>query len=324
MTNIPSRIAFFTEGATNSPVGPLDRNQFNCRVDIAWRVALKADHYNLYSRPNKDYDLGIFIIPKNCGTGQFDLKLWKQSFEAHIKPRCKMIAVMQEGPSWFFQDMRVDTQFTFIEFLSSCDLILCHNEIDAKYYSGLIDEKQVEILPSLMIEDSMPQNLTQTHERCGVMIGGNFTAWYSGIDSYVIAQGFEEQIFAPSMGRKQKEEDWIEDICSLPYMNWQQWITELSKRKYAVHLMRTYAAGTFALNAARLKIPTIGYNSLDTQRICFPELSVDEGDLVSARKKVKHLKENILFYEHCAEYAFKAYTDHFSEKTFLERFNSYF
>jgi hypothetical protein len=123
------------------------------------------------------------------------------------------------------------------------------------------------------------------------------------------------------MGRKQEYEDYIEDIIYSPYRNWSKWMIDLSTRKYAVHLMRTFAAGTFALNAAYLGIPCIGYRQLDTQATCFPELSVELGDLESARKIAKNLKENKLFYAHVSSYAKKAYHDNFREEIFIRNFN---
>ncbi len=172
-----------------------------------------------------------------------------------------------------------------------------------------------------MIEDAIPVEAKKVPlNRTSCVIGGNFCSWYSGMDSFMIAQEFGEKIYVPSMGRKVEGEENIEGLNHLPYMNWSQWMVNLNQFKYAVHLMRTFAAGTFSLNTARLKIPCIGWNSLDCQKICHPNLSFDEGDMVSARKAAKELKGNPQFYEHCAESAFKNYQDNFTEERFLGRF----
>ena len=55
-------IAFFTEMGFN---GKVPRTHDNMRTEFAWMVALNADHYNIKEVPNKKYDLGITIIPKN-------------------------------------------------------------------------------------------------------------------------------------------------------------------------------------------------------------------------------------------------------------------
>jgi len=317
------RVAFFSEmGTTIGSYYP--RNFPNMRTDVAWSVALNATVLSLdccldiNSQFQGNFDLGIVIVPKKNPHLAFSC------YEKN-KHRCGKWATMQEANQTYWQNGTIFDQFQYINFLNDCDIIFCHNEADKLYYKGLFPDKQVSILPSLMIEDAIPiMQLTSKENRSGCMVGGNWTEWYSGQDSYFIAQEFDEQIYAPSMGRKHAEETNIEGIEYLPYMEWKQWIVELSKRKYAVHLMRTYAAGTFSLNCARLGIPCIGWDYLDTQRLCFPELSFKEGDMVSARKAAKHLKENPIFYNYCYAYAKKAYDDNFTEKVFLDKFNSYF
>lgn len=322
------KIAFFSEIGSNIGTD-FPRTFENMRTDVSWAVSLKAPvlslesalKYNSKFQPRSSdgttFDLGIIIVPK---------KNPERAFKCFEKERsqCHKWASMQESNNSYWQNGSISEQIDYITFLSNCDIIFCHNERDKLYYEGLLPGKRVEVLPSLMIEDAMPNQITQPEHRSGCMIGGNWTEWYSGQDSFFIAQEFGEQIYAPSMGRKQEEEDRLEDIKYLPYMNWQQWISELSKRRYAVHLMRTYAAGTFSLNCAKLGIPCIGWDYMDTQKKCFPELSFKEGDMVAARKAAKHLKENKVFYNYCSAYAKKAYEDNFSEKVFLERFNSNF
>ena len=43
-------IAFFTEGNWE---GKVSRNHPNMRTEIAWMCALKADHWNINTPPNK-------------------------------------------------------------------------------------------------------------------------------------------------------------------------------------------------------------------------------------------------------------------------------
>ena len=97
--------------------------------------------------------------------------------------------------------------------------------------------------------------------------------------------------------------------------------------------MRTFAAGTFALNCARLGIPCIGWGNsnpdapaqgCDTQRILFPELTVPIGDMNSAQRVAQSLKKDDVFYNHVSAYAKHMYEKEFSEAVFLERFKSFF
>lgn len=306
-------IAFFTE---NGFTGKIEKYNSG-RTDTSWMVALSAIHHNLNDYVDDTYDLGIIVVPKKEPEKAF--KCYERNKEC-----CKQWATMQEANQSFWQNGTITQQIEYLSFLNECAIIFCHNEKDKLYYQGLLPDKKVEVLPSLMIEDAIPKNLTKAENRSGCMIGGNWTEWYSGQDSFFIAQEFKEQIYAPSMGRKQADEDNLEGITYLPYLNWHDWIAELSKRKYAVHLMRTYAAGTFALNCARLGIPCIGWDFMDTQKLCFPELSFKEGDMVSARKAAENLKSNKVFYNYCSAYAKKSYEDNFSERVFLDKFNSYF
>ena len=300
------KIAFFTEMNFN---GKIPRTHENMRTEFAWMCVLNADHYNIKQIPIDKYDLGIVIIPKkNPDLNLDDLKL-----------SCKKIAVMQEGPNWYWQDYDLSKQIWYYNILTSADIIFTHNNTDKIYYQGLINHPDVRIMSSLMIEDAIDKDsLTSANYRSEVIIGGNFVSWYGGFDSYIVAQEISDKVFAPSMGRKQVGEEQL--LTHLPYYNWRDWITQLSKFKYAVHLMRTHAAGTFALNCAYLGIPCIGYYGLDTQENCHPDLTVEIGDLVKAKKLANRLKNDEEFYNRCSDTAKSNYRV-FNEDNFLKKFN---
>jgi hypothetical protein len=173
-------------------------------------------------------------------------------------------------------------------------------------------------MQSLMIEDAVGE--LNVEERKGVIIGGNFVSWYGGFDSFIIAQELENgTVYAPSMGRRQSGEE--ELLTHLPYQNWKEWIHSLNKFKYGIHLMRTHAAGTFALNCAYLGIPCIGYKGLDTQETLHPDLTVEVGDLESARKIAENLRTNEKDYLYFANKARELYEMNYTEKIFKEKFN---
>ena len=111
----------------------------------------------------------------------------------------------------------------------------------------------------------------------------------------------------------------MDNLTHLPYMNWVNWIKTLNNFKYGIHLMRTHAAGTFALNCAYLGIPCIGYEGLDTQEICHPNLTVKLGDLVTAKELLTKLKTNDEFYNKCSSESIKSYQNHYSEAVFKNR-----
>tara|TARA_R110000765_G_scaffold404568_2_gene500852 strand:+ start:167 stop:1069 length:903 start_codon:yes stop_codon:yes gene_type:complete len=295
-------IAFFTEMGFQ---GKVSRTHDNMRVEFAWMCALEADHWNINQPPNKKYDLGIVIIPKN--NPQFDINKLKQY--------CNKIAVMQEGPNWYWQDYPLNQQIWYFNTIQDADIMFVHNESDKKYYEGLTG-KECRVLTSLMIEDSV-SNLPQV-ERKDIIIGGNFCSWYGGFDSYVIAQEADCPIHIPSMGRKIEDEEQMPNLNHLPYMNWIEWIKMLNNFKYGVHLMRTHAAGTFALNCAYLGIPCIGYEGLDTQEKCHPNLTVKLGDLATAKEKLIQLKSDKQWYNKCSQIAKEQYQIHYTEQIFLK------
>ena len=299
-------IAFFTEGNWS---GKVTRDNPNMRTEMAWMCALNADHYNLHMTPNKSYDLGIVIIPKKDPT--FDIKKLKDS--------CNKLASMQEGPHWYFQDYPLDKQIWYYNTLQEMDFLFVHNQIDKHYFEGLTG-KECKIMPSLMIEDmisSIPDNVGE-----GVMMGGNFCHWYGGFDSYIVAQEFGTDVCVPSMGRKIEGEEQMENLTHLSYLNWTNWIAELSKRKYGVHLMRTHAAGTFALNCAYLGIPCIGYDNLNTQKYLHPDLSVPDGDIEQARKIAEKLRKDEEFYLYCSNKAKEKYKTFYHEEKYISYFNN--
>jgi len=298
------KIAFFTEMGFE---GRIPRDHNNMRTEFAWMVALEADHYNIHTIPPTKYDLGIVIIPKK--NPDFDIN--------KVKQYCRKVAVMQEGPNWYWQDYDLAKQVWYYNTLTSADIIFTHNQSDRKYYQGLTSHPDVRVMQSLMIEEAIGE--VKAVERDGVIIGGNFVSWYGGFDSFVIAQELGNEVWAPSMGRKQEGEDQL--IKHLPYLNWQDWIHTLNNYKYGVHLMRTHAAGTFALNCAYLGIPCIGYKGLDTQEILHPDLTVEIGDLQSARELALRIRKDEKFYLYCSNVAIESYKKNYTEDVFRKKFN---
>jgi hypothetical protein len=201
--------------------------------------------------------------------------------------------------------------------LIQADTIFTHNQADKIYYQGLTDHKDVRVMKSLMIEDAIGE--LKKVKRDGVMIGGNFVNWYGGFDSYIVAQEITNKVYAPSMGRKQNGESELVD--HLPYMNWKQWIHKLNEFKIGIHLMRTHAAGTFALNCAYLGIPCIGYTGLDTQMICHPDCTIDIGNLSKAKKIARMLRNDDDFYLYCSNIAKAKYKESFHEESFISNNN---
>ena len=295
------KVAFFSETGNNQRY---PRDFPNARTEVGWCLALDAPMCSLNILPNENFDLGIIIIPKNNPNINLDF----------IRKRCDKVAVMQEGPHWYFQDYTIDKQFHYYNTLMEADWVYCHNESDVNYYHGL-GCKDVRVMRSLMIPSGIP---SRSEWGDATMIGGNFVSWYGGFDSYMVAREIGDPISAPSMGRKQPQEDLIEDIQFLPYMNWREWINCLSQYNIGVHLMRTHAAGTFAMNCSFHTIPCIGYRGLDTQEILHPLTTVEVGDLQRAKEIALKLKNDEEFYKGCSEETQYRFNEFYTEEKWLE------
>ena len=301
-------VAYITEMNFNGQKIPRDYR--GMKTEIAWPCTLQADCYTFGQTSDKQYDLGLVIIPKLEGR---IASLVEMDFLGVARKFCKKIAIMQEGPHWFFQRYPLQDQIWYYNSLRSADILYVHNESDVNYYKGITAHPDIRVMKTLIIEDSI-NNLPE-EVRSGVMIGGNFVEWYGGFDSFMVASEIEEKIYSPQMGQRKEGETQL-GINQLPYMDWVDWIGELNKRRYAVHLMRTHAAGTFALNCAYLGIPCIGYKGLDTQQICHPDLSVEIGDVLAAREKIRKLKEEPSFYAMCSVKAQNNYKQYYHEDKF--------
>ena len=170
-------------------------------------------------------------------------------------------------------------------------------------------------MPTLMLPERL-DIVPRSEWGDAVIIGGNMVRWYGGFDSYIVAQEFDMPVYAPSMGRKIDREDEM-DITHLPYMDWSEWIKALSQFHVGIHMMPTHAAGTFTLNCAFHGIPCIGYKGLDTQEELHPLLSVDDGDIETAKQLANKLKDDS-FYQECSTMCRENYVKSlYNEKNFV-------
>ena len=299
------KVVFFSESGI---VGKVQRDFPNARNDIAWSIMMNADWCPYDNTPTDYYDLGVITIPKT----RPDINV------EELKKRCDKIVIMQEGPHWYFQDYSVEQQFQFVQTLRTADWVWCHNESDVGYYEGL-GCQDVRVMRTLMLPEGLPAK-GYSKDKSGIILGGNFTSWYSGLDSYLIAQAVEDKITNVSMGRKQPQEDLIDDITYLPYMSWRQWIDECSKYKVGVHMMRTHAAGTFSMNLSYHSTPCLGYRSLDTQDLLHPQTTVEVGDIKGASTILKRLYNDDDFYQECSEQTKELFDKYYTEEAWLEDF----
>ena len=304
-------IAFFSEAGFE---GKISSNFENMRTEYAWYHTLNATHHpilKLNTLVDNQYDIGVIIIPKELDN------YVNYPVVDELKRVCKKTAFMQEGPSWYFQELDIWKQMWFYNIMESVDFVWCHNDIDKEYYEGLLG-KPTYINPTLMIEDVLDRALSEKEDK--VIIGGNFVRWYGGFNSYMVALHYDLPIWAPSMGRKKSDENDLDGLNHLPYLNWKEWIYKLSEFKYAIHLNPNTIGGTFSLNCGYLGIPCIGNVHQNTQRLCFPDLSIEPHDLNQAKELVSKLKDKD-FYKEMSEKAKENYTNNFSKDIYIKHMN---
>jgi hypothetical protein len=258
-------IAFITEMGFS---GKIPANHENMRTEFAWMYAMNADHHCIHQYQNiQGYDHVFVIFPK----GKLNLSaegskianqpnpssiLLQSDLINKLKQHNKKVYYVQEGPTWWFNDYEVHDQILFYNMLSSVDAIYAHNQHDMSFYKGLVPTQEVRVIQTLMIETLIQDIQHVVQDK--VLIGGNFSRWYNGFQSYLVASEFNLPIWAQESHSKRDNEDQIDNLNHFPRMPWNQWMQQVSTFKYAVHLMPTVAAGTFALNCAYFGIPCIG------------------------------------------------------------------
>lgn len=292
-------------------MGKIPREHNNMRTEFAWMHTLDADHYNIHQYAQvKGYDAIFVIFPKATvklnavgvemvtNTTDKDISIYEKPVIETLKQNNGKVCNVQEGPSWFFNEYDLPTQFNFYNHLSECDVLFAHNEYDTHFYKGLFPQTKVAVIPSLML----PINVPPTKEPKAI-IGGNFARWYGGFQSYVTATEFQVPVFVPASHCKRNGEEQVPGLKHLPWVMWNDWMAQLATFKYAVNLMPTVAAGTFSMNCAYFGIPCIGNEKVDTQINLFPELSIDVNDIHMARHLAIQLRNDQGFYDHVAAHA---------------------
>jgi len=326
------KIAFLTEMGFE---GKIPADHPNMRTEFAWMHTLTADHYMIYQKSSiakiHNYDAVFIIFPKGIVTlNAVGVKLSNESnpisklLEFDIVSTLKAqnntkVFYIQEGPHWLWNDYEITDQIGFYSLLYNCDGIFAHNENDVKYYKGMFPHTNIHIMPSLMIEKSL-ENIVPTKENKAI-IGGNFARWYGGFESYIVASKFDVPVWAQTSHAMRPRENEMDNLYHLPRLLWTEWMRALSTFKYAVHLMPTVAAGTFALNCAYFGIPCIGNGLVDTQIKCHPDLAVDVHDVEKASRLAVQLKTDEEFYAHCSTTAQTNYNTLYTEKIFKQKLN---
>lgn len=289
-------------------VGKVPDDHTNMRTEYGWMRMLDAFHLPYNALNNVDYfsvlessDFVILMPSKNnphyMTITAFNLKKMNKKF-----------GVMQEASRNFWLDMPIEQQINYLAIIQQmANIVFVHNNDDKLYYET-ITKKPVIVMPTVQyIEPWVQKRICPRDKEERIFIGGNMVRWYGGMNSYLAIKDLPfKTIVFPSMGRKQTHEEQIlkqldERVVYIPYLEWTEFMLELNKCKYAIHLMPEHAAGSFSLNCAILGIPCVGPLQEDTQG-CFAELAIDVFNpalIVEAKELVFRLQNEQDFYDNC-------------------------
>ena len=298
------KVGFFTEGGFE---GKITLDNINIRTDAAWMYLTDATHHpfpRLQDLPDNLYDVGVMILPKKRRV------LLNYPLLEQYRRVCKKVTVMQESYYNYWQDSPIDEQIWYFNFITSMDLIFCHNDVDLNYYNGLTNVR-TELMPTVMITDGI---VRRNEWGDGTIIGGNWVKDYGGFDSYQVALELGNPITAITTGRMKPEESQM--LEHIPWVMWREWIDILSQFNVGVQL-GTAAAGQFQLNTSFHGIPCIGYSNLNTQRILHPLTTVELGEIDKAKDIARKLKDEE-FYNLCMETTQKRFEKYYSEEMFVK------
>tara|TARA_R110001592_G_scaffold105399_2_gene296376 strand:- start:35 stop:1024 length:990 start_codon:yes stop_codon:yes gene_type:complete len=314
--------------------GKIPESHENMRVLEAQIVALDAYHLPLVKvlQENKTYEGdALVVLPKGNFKGERYKELWVWLYNNHfntikeLKGKFNKVYFYQDGVLGWWNMCETRAQVWWYNNLQECDKIYCPNINDISYYKGLFPDKKIGVVRSIMLDTPLDKTKFLPKQN-RTIIAGPFTYEYLGLHNTILSNTFETPIDVPPMGSSRMPEDSYDMASSLgvnylQYMNWKEWMYNLSQYKYGMYMMRAWGSASFALNCAYFGIPCIGNNRADTQIILFPELSFDVYDTEGALKAAKKLKNDKSFYKHCSNKALTLYKEEFTKEKFINIFN---
>jgi len=282
---------------------PLDNP--NLKSDVALIACSGATHlpYN-YPLKLEDYEQFDFIMV-NCTR-----KFFTEPNFIHYLPIIKKnfnikVGFFQEGPIYDWQDWSQKEQSLWIKSMKLIDIYFCSNQMDIPYYESYVKYNvPVKWLKSPIHLERIKSLIPSDIKKEGVVVGGTNCIWYNGQTSLKIADILKEKIYIPRMGRMKEDEQLYNNInirskvVTLPYLTFDEWLYNLNKCKFGVHMMAQVAAGSFHTNCAALGIPCVGNAEIDPQRLLFPDLSIHlYRDIKKGRELLVKLHFEKSFYE---------------------------
>tara|TARA_B110000211_G_scaffold231640_1_gene293573 strand:- start:380 stop:1342 length:963 start_codon:yes stop_codon:yes gene_type:complete len=305
--------------------GKINKSFTNLRALETWIKLLDAKHLNIYQTLNgsSTYE-GIcwLVIPKGHSHIP-NHPLESVDIVKNLKTKFKKVYCIQEGETTWWSSNSTHTQIWIYNQFSQSDRIYTQNTYDQKYLRGLFPDREIFIIRSVM-DPSILKTISPLPKQNKAIIAGPFTNEYLGFNSNLIFQFCGIPVDIPPMGQSRMPKDsWdLSDSVGANYLDykmWEEWMVNLSQYKYAMFMVNTIGAATFPLNCGFFGIPCVGDNRADTQKLIFPDLSVNYLDYELALKLTKQLVDDKIFYKDISQKSIELYNKHFNVSIFKEK-----
>ena len=245
----------------------------------SWALCLDADHFSGCSgneqtwKSLNNYD--VILINQNTTMHKLTCEIKKNC------PHPFLIAVA-EGSVSDISAFSSKTLFTMIQAARSCDLygilldwtVPCYAQLTNKpvRWIGLPFYQEFFSSRRLPLEQKNPKAPI-------IALQHSPGSGRSGFSSFLIASKIPgAKLLSPGLQSGSQEFiDFlgVKNVDHFPYLEWPEYISKYSHSYFAIHLDTLYTYGRFPLDMAALGIPTVGSNRNQTNKILWPELTVD-------------------------------------------------
>lgn len=230
---------------------------------------------------------------------------WKTKY-----PERKLI-LYQESEFRWPQYRSWAEQKELYELLRITDLMLCHNEADAKFYGLLMgDPTKAIYFPAVqdlrLIEPFRRDPATKSVKTVLIQ---HFDNRSNGLFAALIAQRVGAPMLHfntctyPDHRNEEAKAMFNLDVREIPYSGWLEWANAISEAWVYTHPLTCCGAGRDTIACATLGVPVIGHKHLEAQRVLFPDLAVDVDDADQIENVLRRLLTDEGFYKRSRLYA---------------------
>jgi hypothetical protein len=232
---------------------------------------------------------------------------WKQ---AH--PDKKLILYQESEFRWPQYRSWVE-QKELYELLQITDLMLCHNEADAKFY-GLLMQNPAKAIYFPAVQDlrMIEQCRTEPQDKTTrTVLVQHFDNRSNGLFAALIAKKvgapilhFNTSIYPDNRNEEARALFGL-DMTDLANTGWLEWARAIGRAWVYLHPLTVCGAGRDTIACAVLGVPVIGNRHLEAQRILFPDLKVDIDEPDEMEAILRRLLTDQGFYTRSRLYAFE-------------------